>query len=280
MNSSLFVLVAILAPMAGAALLAIPVMRSRCWSIVMVAVTALSLAVVALPQSFTFEVPTLLIGSQFGLEPERYVLLLVTSAIWFAGALYASGEMRQESNRHRFAFWFLLAMAGNVGLILAQDMINFFIFFALMSFSAYGLVVHRGEYSSRRAGRIYMVFVVIGEVALFVGLALSFGRTESLIIPAIGTLQPAWPELLALTIGFGIKSGLLGLHMWLPFAYPAAPTAGSAVLGGAMASAGLIGFLDFLPPGDVIAPQAGAIILALGISGALYGVLIGLTQRN
>ncbi|MEO1020029.1 MAG: complex I subunit 5 family protein, partial [Pseudomonadota bacterium] len=215
-----------------------------------------------------------------GLRPEGHVLLLVVAVIWFAGALYASGEMRHDPNRRRFAFWFLLSMAGNVGLVLAHDAISFFVFFALMSLSAYGLVVHKGDYAARRAAKIYMIFVVIGETALFVGLVLSFGRTGSLDLPAIGEFGPSLVEICLLAVGFGIKAGLLGLHMWLPLAHPAAPVPASAILSGAMLTAGLIGLVRFLPPGDVVAPEAGNAILTLGISGALYAALIGLTQRN
>ena len=50
-----------------------------------------------------------------------------------------------------------------------------------------------------------------------------------------------------LIAGFGIKTGMVPLHVWLPLAHSAAPVAGSAVLSGAIVKAGLIGMVLFLP---------------------------------
>ena len=66
-------------------------------------------------------------------------------------------------------------MSGNLGLIVAQDVLSFYLFFALMSFSAYGLIVHKRDPEALRAGRVYIYLVVLGEVLLFAGLVLGLG---------------------------------------------------------------------------------------------------------
>jgi hypothetical protein len=52
---------------------------------------------------------------------------------------------------------------GNVGLVLAQDMVGFYLCFAVMTFSAYPLVIHDETPEARRAGTIYILLAVIGE---------------------------------------------------------------------------------------------------------------------
>lgn len=79
---------------------------------------------------------------------------------------------------------------------------------------------------------------------------------------------------------FGIKAGLIGLHMWLPLAHPAAPVAASAVLSVAMIKAGLIGWLRYLPLGQQALPELGALPILASIAAALLAVPAALVQRD
>ncbi len=81
-----------------------------------------------------------------------------------------------------------------------------------------------------------------------------------------------------LSLGFAIKAGVLGVHMWLPLAHPAAPVPASAVLSGAMIKAGLVGALGVIGVGDLSA-YAG-LLIPLGIGAALLGALAGISQTN
>jgi formate hydrogenlyase subunit 3/multisubunit Na+/H+ antiporter MnhD subunit len=44
-----------------------------------------------------------------------------------------------------------------------------------------------------------------------------------------------------LIIGFGIKAGMVPLHIWLPKAHPVAPSPASALLSGIMIKTGAYG---------------------------------------
>ncbi len=166
--------------------------------------------------------------------------------------------MQADVHAARFRLFFLLAMSGNFGLIVGQDLISFYFGFALMGLAAYGLVVHEGNDRVRRAGRVYLAMTLVGEVALFAAFVFLCARTGTLT-PTPEQIAGAGPaELVLLLLAFGIKAGLLGLHMWLPLAHPAAPVAASAVLSGAMIKAALVGWLRFLPLGQDIAVQVTA----------------------
>ncbi len=82
-----------------------------------------------------------------------------------------------------------------------------------------------------------------------------------------------------LIIGFGIKIGLAPLHIWMPFAYTAAPIPAAAVLSGAAVKAGVIGLIRFLPF-ESAQPGWGEMLAAVGFFSALYGVVRGLRQDN
>jgi hydrogenase-4 component B len=51
-------------------------------------------------------------------------------------------------------------MAGNLWLIVGQDLVSFYVGFALMGLSSYGLVIHEGDRSALRAGKVYLVLTL------------------------------------------------------------------------------------------------------------------------
>ena len=229
--------------------------------------------------------PWMLTGVRLGIDGTSQVFLLFTSMLWAVAALYARTYMENDPARHRFFFYFLLTMSGNIGLILAQDMVGFYLFFALMTFAAYGLVIHTGSPAAFHAGKIYIIMAVIGEALVIAGMLLAAsaagGSTALRNIPAAVAASENRDLIIALVLsGFGVKAGAVPLHMWLPLAHPVAPTPASAVLSGAMIKAGLLGWLRFLPLGAASLPDWGALCMIAGLSAAFYGVVIGLTQED
>jgi formate hydrogenlyase subunit 3/multisubunit Na+/H+ antiporter MnhD subunit len=80
-------------------------------------------------------------------------------------------------------------------------------------------------------------------------------------------------------VGFGLKIGLVPLHVWVPLAYAAAPIPAAAAVSGAVSKAGVIGLLRFLSV-DAALPDWGAALAAAGLVSAFYGVAVGITQAN
>jgi formate hydrogenlyase subunit 3/multisubunit Na+/H+ antiporter MnhD subunit len=198
--------------------------------------------------------------------------------------VYARSYLRGDPRRHRFFRFYLVAMAGNFGLILAHDILVFAASFAVMSFSAYGLITHDRDAESRRAGLIYIVLVVLGELLVFVGFVFAAIEADSLLFEAVRVgiaHSPARALMVGLLLtGFGIKLGVVPLHSWLTLAHPVAPTPASAVLSGAMIKAGLIGWMRFLPLGETMMPGWGKACIILGFLTAFYGIAVGLVQTN
>jgi formate hydrogenlyase subunit 3/multisubunit Na+/H+ antiporter MnhD subunit len=228
--------------------------------------------------------PWLLLGATLGLDMTGRVFLILAAFLWLTSGMYARRYLRRDPRRARFFVFFLLAMAGNLGIALAQDVATFYLFFALMTFAAYPLIVHAGHAEARRAGRTYLVMAVVGETLLwlaFLLIAWSAGTLALGPVPSVVAASPARDAIIALLlVGFGIKMGALPLHVWLPLAHPVAPTPASAVLSGTMIAAGSLGWLRFLPLGEVDLGGWGSLLIVVGVGSALFGVAVGVTQRD
>lgn len=161
---------------------------------------------------------------------------------------------------------------------------TFYLFFSVLSLAAYGLVLHDRTASAQRAGRVYIVLAMLGEVALLVAFILADTLSQTLqfgdIRAALAT--SAWRNavLAGLLIGFGIKLGLVPAHVWLPLAHPEAPTPASAVLSGIIVEAGVIGFIRFLPLDGAASAGWAGVLIALGLVTAYFGVVVGLMQAD
>lgn len=229
-------------------------------------------------------VPALLLDSWLGLDTVSRVFLLFTALLWTIAGWYARGYLAADAHRARYWVFHLLALTGNLGLCVAHDLASFYLAFAVMTFAGYGLVVHEPGAAPRRAGRVYVVMAVGGEVLLLAGLMLAATGAASLELAVTAEAVAASPyrnTIIALLLaGFGIKAGALPLHVWLPLAHPVAPTPASAVLSGSMIKAGLLGWVRFLPLGLVSLPGWGAALIVLGLLAAFGGAALGVMQRE
>ncbi|MBU0965872.1 MAG: complex I subunit 5 family protein [Proteobacteria bacterium] len=231
------------------------------------------------PSAIAVEVPWFFMGSLIGLDRTGQIFLFFTSLLWLVAGIFGRDYLAADEKKYRFFGYFLFTMSGNFGLILSQGVLGFYLFFSLMSFAAYGLIIHHGTREAMRAGRIYLVLTVIGEVLLFIAmLIVTRDSGGEMAFSAIKTSRADTLLMLLLFLGFGIKAGALPLHGWLPLAHPVAPVPASAVLSGAMIKAGLLGWLRFMPPDQAATPFWGVFFLVAGFAAAFYGVVIGLTQ--
>ena len=276
---------AFLTPLTLAILLSVAELRP--WLRPLIPWSALPALLTALfvPLGTTLEWPGVLFGVTLTLDATGQVFLLFTAVLWLAASWFERGWEKGDRWAHTFEMCWMLAMAGNLGLILAADVASFYLFFAMMSFAAWGLVIHERSEAALHAGTVYIVLTILGESMLLAGMLLAVASAGGEV--ALAALPPAIAEapwqgiIVALLLGgFGIKAGMLPLHAWLPLAHPAAPVPASAVLSGVMIKAGLLGWLRFLPLGEIALPEVGQVVVVLGLCGVFFGVGYGLVQHN
>lgn len=270
----------VLLPVLAAVLLAARPGPRTSWLLVAAPAPAAVLALLgeALP---ALRLDWLLLGVQPGVDDVGRLLLLLTALVWAAAGAYSRAEVEQHRG---YAVLWMLALTGNVGLIVATDVVTFYSAFVVMTFAAYGLVVHTRTDAARRAGRVYVVLAVIGETLLLGALLLAVSEAPGLCLDDVAATVATSDHrdlLIGLLLaGFGIKAGVIGLHVWLPLAHPAAPFPASAALSGAMIKAGLVGWVRLLPAGEAALVSWSDVVIVAGVLTAFAGVALGLTQRD
>ena len=204
------------------------------------------------------------------------------------GSIYGLRYWRQsehpENGRKLGLFYGLLA-GSMVMVVVARDGILFLMAWEVMALSAFFLVTTEDDDPAVcRAGWIYLVATHAGTLCLFAMFGLLRLATGSLAID--GALPDTVPSGLATAIfllalcGFGLKAGVMPLHVWLPGAHANAPTHVSAVLSGVMIKMGIYGIVRItgLFPHPPIA--WGGLVLAFGAASGLLGIVFAIAQHD
>ncbi len=202
-------------------------------------------------------------------------------------AVYALAYFRDDDGRTfaRFASLFNVLVAALLLLASAQNGLCFLAAWELMTVSAYLLIVLRhADATVRSAGRLYFVANHVAAFCLLALVALLGASAGSLDFDAFrssrGAGAPVAVLLVLALVAFGTKAGVVPFHIWLPHAHPAAPTPVSAVLSGVLVKSGVFGLLRFLAFLPEIPTWAGVLLLLLGVTSGVMGVLYALAQHD
>lgn len=218
----------------------------------------------------------LLLGSELGIGSHNRPFLIVTGLAWLVASLVG---MRDLARHPRALAFYSLAFAGNVVATLSQDLLSFYMGFATLGLAAYGMIADDRSPERRRAGRIYLTLTIGAELLLFVAMVWLFDAAGSSHLPVdIATNVPFWVASCVI-LGFGVKIGLLPVHVTLPLAYGAAPLAGGIALAGSALNAGILGLTLWLP-GDATSDGAAWLLIILGLAGYVYAVGVGAVQSS
>jgi formate hydrogenlyase subunit 3/multisubunit Na+/H+ antiporter MnhD subunit len=227
---------------------------------------------------------------QVRIDPLSGFFFCVLGLPLIAASLFGPGYVREfEHGKHSLSVLGLftgLFVAGMELVLLADDAFFFVIVWELMSVASYFLVAFQHEHAAnRRAAFLYLLMAEIGAIAIILAFGVLAGFGGGLTFDAMrGTaLTPAWASIafgLAL-IGFGMKAGLVPLHVWLPEAHPVAPSHISALMSGVMLKVAVYGFVRFVCDllGDAFW-QWGVLVLLVGAGSSVLGILYALQQQN
>lgn len=176
-------------------------------------------------------------------------------------------------------------LASMVVVVTARHAVLFLIAWEVMSLSSYVLVVFEHEHADvQRAGWVYLIAAHLGTAFLVAMFLLLASKTGSFVFDgaAMTHLAPGvrTAVLLLALVGFGVKAGLIPLHVWLPEAHAAAPSHVSALMSGVLTKMGVYGIVRMTALTGPAPAWWGGLLLVVGLSGALFGIAMASYQRD
>lgn len=239
-------------------------------------------------------------GISFKIDMLGFILLFITSIVWFLVMVYAHQYMKRERHHARFFFFMGLSYAAVLGMAMAGDLFTMFLFFEALTFASYMLVVHGQTKESYAAGYAYIFMGILGGLLIFEAMvymqqyvgSLAFESVLEALIPQGNVRYRIMGFLIA---GFSVKAGMAPVHVWLTRSHPVAPTPASALLSGVMIKVGSFAVIRvatsfFFPiPGVIYATDdpvwltsqnVGLLIIWVGVATMAYGVIYALLQTN
>ncbi len=168
-------------------------------------------------------------------DPGGLVIAGVALGLGLLVALYSGRYLALDRRYETYYPLLLLMVAGLVGMVLAADLFNLYMFCELMSVAAYVLVAFRRRLDTAiEAGFKYLVMGSIGTVTILMGISFVYRETGTLALSQTVGTPGIWMRagVACFLVGLGIKSAIVPLHTWLPDAHGRAPSSISAMLSG------------------------------------------------
>lgn len=186
----------------------------------------------------------------FQMDGFRCIYGVITTFMWMCTTVFSKEYFAHYRNRNRYYLFMLLTEGATVAVFLSGDVLTLFTFFEVMAFTSYVMVIHDEKPGALRASDTYTYLNVFGGLVTLMGIFLLYNTIGTLEIDKIKDACAAvtdrkmlyWAAGLMI-VGFGGKSGMFPLHVWLPKAHPVAPAPASALLSGVLTKTGVYGII-------------------------------------
>jgi hydrogenase-4 component B len=227
-------------------------------------------------------------GFAVGLDTLTVVFLIPILGISLLGSIYGMGYWKQAqhpANGRKLRFCWGLMNAGMMMVVLARDGVLFLMAWEIMALTAFFLITTEDhDPCVREAGWVYLIAAHIGMVALVAMFVLLHWATGSFdlwltVTTPVARGVAAAIFLLAL-LGFGLKAGVMPLHVWLPGAHANAPSHVSALFSGVMLNIGIYGLVR---TGEILAVPPlwwGLTLLIVGAGSAVAAMIFAVCQND
>lgn len=207
----------------------------------------------------------------------------IFAAILFGGGVLLSvATLYRDEQRRGFFPLLAILLLSLASLLRAQTTLEFFFGWELMTLSSY-LLITLGR-DGVKPGLAYLLFSLGSAFFVMGGFALAYAATGSFELAALGRAGDMTGLVFSLlAIGFLIKIGGLGVHVWLPGAYAEADDDFSALLSAVVSKAGIFGLV--LVAGELGVSSAtgldpGYVLGWIGMLTATFGALMAVFQED
>ncbi|MDX9801776.1 MAG: proton-conducting transporter membrane subunit, partial [Spirochaetia bacterium] len=227
-------------------------------------------------------------GSLIGVDALSSFFLFPVFIIGLLGSVYGLGywpEHTHAKTAGKLRFFWGLIISGMTLLVISKHALSFLLGWETMAIAAFFLISTEDEKADcRKSALIYLIATHLGTLMIFAFFTLWRSTTGTFELDPLlaGLISPKTGNILFLLVltGFGLKAGIMPLHFWLPGAHANAPSHVSALLSGVMLKMGIYGIVRMLTLLQGISPFWGWLILLLGASSGLLGVIFALAQHD
>ena len=227
----------------------------------------------------------------FLFDPLALFFIVVISLLSVPAFVYSWGYLAGAYPRSKIIGAQIITVLFVAAMLFVVSVRNIFVFliaWELMSLLSYFLVIFdSNERKSLRAGTIYIVMTHLGTAFLAAAFFLIYkycGSFDFLAAKASLASMPRPEKNLLfglLFTGFAVKAGLVPMHIWLPYAHPAAPSHISALMSGVMIKTAIYGMLRFIVYIlGIDSVWQGSLILIFAIVSSLAGVIYALMEHD
>ena len=231
------------------------------------------------------------------LDPISVMMLIVVSTVSFMVHIYSLGYMKGEKGFERFFSFLSLFSFSMLGLVVATNIFQMYIFWELVGVSSFLLIgFYYEKPSAVRASKKAFIVTRFADLGFLIGiLILSFNtKTFDFItltdvhgaaiaqggkIAFMGLSVMTWSMIFVYMGGVG-KSAMFPFHIWLPDAMEG-PTPVSALIHAAtMVVAGVYLVARMFPIYAFSAPAALEVVAYVGAFSSLFAAVIACTQTD
>jgi formate hydrogenlyase subunit 3/multisubunit Na+/H+ antiporter MnhD subunit len=254
-------------------LLALPAIQKRVhWSLYLALLP--SVCVVVLPLEISLSLPSVLMGSGLALDHSNRWILLASLIGWFFVMRFESRSGNPALSARNTLL--LLALSGNLGVILSTELIGFFSFSTLMGYAYFGLLLENGNEHVKSFAQRYLVLLISADLLLFEALLLASFSTENLqfgfVQHVMSKAESANFYLLLVLCGFALKSGIWPAQFWLQAQYQSSLPANRLLVSLIPLSIAMLGAIRWLPLGEQAAAESGMLLQVAGTMTLLYAL--------
>lgn len=228
-------------------------------------------------------------GGRLAIQVDAIAAMFVIplSVVPALGAWYGLEYWAQEAHRHdgrKVRAFYGAVTAGMLLLVVARNAVLFLAGWEVMAASAFFLVSAEDEKPAvREVGYVYLLATRAGTLCLFAMFAVLAAVSGTLDMDgwrrALASPQADAIFVLGL-LGFGLKAGVMPLHVWLPGAHANAPSHVSALMSGVLIKTGIYGLVRLTAFCEAPPLWWGYALLAAGGVSGVLGVGFAIGQHD
>lgn len=230
------------------------------------------------------------LGICFVIDPISCCLAMLVAVLMLAAFVFSLHYFDSVGTLfHVLMLGFLGAMSG---FCYSGDLFNLFVFFELMSTTAFALCGYKNEETTAQQGALnFAVTNTIGAFLILCGIGILYARTGALNMAQIGHALGQQADGLVITsfvfilVGFYTKAAVFPFHFWLADAHAVAPTPVCILFSGVMVELGIyaVARIYWTVLAGPLGPHRCALmslLLTVGIVTAVLGGIMAFSQRH